>query len=64
MRAYPETQSRVGDSRGRARTAERILRSDIEMTPELRRALCQVADRIAVDLALVDRDLALGLVEP
>ncbi len=57
-----EIQSRVADSRARARCAERVLHSDVEMTPELRRALARLADRIAVDLALVDRDLALGLV--
>jgi hypothetical protein len=50
----------MADTRGRARTAERILRSDIEMSPELRRALARLADRIACDLAAIDRDQAMA----
>ncbi len=50
----------VADSVSRARTIKRVLYSaDEPLDPEIRRQLARTADRVALDLAKVERDLAL-----
>lgn len=57
------TASRVGDSRARARSADIVLRAvaagDVQLSIDLLLAVARVADRIAIDLALVDQDMAM-----
>lgn len=66
MDADSVTARRLAYSRGRARNLDLLLRAggrgEVEMTAEMLRSLARVADIIAFELAIVERDLAMGLV--